>query len=84
MNRNLSVSTVKLKDSSGIIGSKGTNGEIEIRFCTPDEREEYFEMKKEIVNKGRVNNKNMNDVLMNIMKHRVPFNTLVSTWDIFV
>ena len=41
-------------------------------------------MKKEIESKGRVNNKNINDVLMNIMKHRVPFDTLVSTWVIFL
>jgi hypothetical protein len=40
-------------------------------------------MKKQIESKGRVNNKHMNDILRNIMKHRVPFDTFLSTWIIF-
>ena len=40
-------------------------------------------MKKDIESKGRVTNKNMNDILMNIMKHRIPFDELVSTLDVF-
>jgi hypothetical protein len=72
-----------VKEKSLVDDSLGNKDEVNIRFCTPDEKEEYFEMKKSIENSERVNKKNMNDILMNIMKHRVPFDSLVSTWFIF-
>ena len=62
----------------------GIKDDDQIRFCTPDERKEYFQMKEQIETNGKVNNQNMNDILMNIMKHRVPFDNLVSTWVIFL
>ena len=55
---------------------------MKLRFCTADERGEYYTLKKQIKRK-RVKAINMHHILMNLLKHRTYYNSIMSTFEVF-